>query len=156
MAQVSLLNRGVARGIDLALALAVAAIVPRAGWLAAVLYILVADGISGGQSLGKRFLGLMVIGPEGGPCGIKDSILRNILFGAGVLLWVIPVIGWLLLAAAVVVELLVLMGSGQGIRLGDELAGTRVVEAPQAEGPGEDSGDKTGDDTEGNGGEENT
>lgn len=144
MAQGSLLNRVVAKGIDLTIALVIAGIVPRLGWLAAVLYVLVADGISEGRSPGKRLLRLAVLGPEGEPCGLKDSIIRNIVLGAGVLLLPIKYIGWLLLAAAIAVEFLVLLGSAEGVRLGDELAGTRVVGISGDGQTGEDDGDDTG------------
>ncbi len=130
MVSVSILNRAVSRGIDLVIALAVAEALPRAGWFAAVLYILVADGVAGGQSLGKKLLGLRVIGANGEPCGLKDSIMRNLMFGLGILFWTLlhPILGWPLLAAAIGVEFLVLIGSDKGRRLGDELAGTTVVD----------------------------
>ena len=132
MASVSLLNRAVSRGMDLVIALAVAEALPRAGWVAAVLYILVADGISNGASVGKKLLGLQVLSASGEPCGLKDSIMRNLMFGMGVLFWTVlhPILGWPLLAAAIGVESLVLMGSDNGRRLGDELAGTRVTYEP--------------------------
>ncbi len=132
MASVSLLNRAVSKGMDLVIALAVAEALPRAGWVAAVLYILVADGISNGASVGKRLLGLRVLSASGEPCGLKDSIMRNLMFGIGVLFWTVlhPILGWPLLAAAIGVESLVLMGSDNGRRLGDELAGTRVTYEP--------------------------
>ena len=129
MIGVSLLNRGVARSIDLVLALAIADVLPRAGWIAAVLYVLVADGVMNGQSIGKMVLGLRVLNSEGEPCGLKDSILRNALLGVGVFLWNIPLLGWLMLLGAVGIELLVLLGSKSGLRLGDELAKTSVVYA---------------------------
>ncbi|HEB01888.1 MAG TPA: RDD family protein [Nitrospirae bacterium] len=130
MVSVSILNRAVSRGIDLVIALAVAEALPRAGWFAAVLYILVADGVAGGQSLGKKLLGLRVLGADGEPCRLKDSIMRNLMFGLGILFWTLlhPILGWPLLAAAIGVEFLVLIGSDKGRRLGDELAGTTVVD----------------------------
>ena len=139
MIGVSLLNRGVARSIDLVLALAIADVLPRAGWIAAVLYVLVADGVMNGQSIGKMVLGLRVLNSEGEPCGIKDSILRNALLGIGVFLWNIPLLGWLMLLGAVGIELLVLVGSKSGLRLGDELAKTSVVYAGK---PGDEDTDE--------------
>ncbi len=159
MASVSLLNRAVSRGMDLVIALAVAEALPRAGWVAAVLYILVADGISNGASVGKKLLGLRVLSASGEPCGLKDSIMRNLMFGMGVLFWTVlhPILGWPLLAAAIGVESLVLMGSDNGRRLGDELAGTRVTYEPGHEEdekeanrePSEDEEVEGGDITEG-------
>ena len=130
MVPVSILNRAVSRGIDLVIALAVAEALPRAGWVAAVLYVLVADGVSNGQSIGKKLLGLRVLTADGEPCSIRDSIMRNIMFGLGMLFWTLlhPILGWPLLAATIGVEFLVLMGSDKGRRLGDELAGTTVID----------------------------
>lgn len=126
MVSVSLLNRAVSKGMDIVIALAIAEVLPRAGWVAAVLYVLVSDGVGGGQSIGKKLLGLRVLNSDGAPCGLKDSMLRNLLLGLGVFLWKIPLLGWPLLAAAIIVEFLVLMGSDSGKRLGDELADTHV------------------------------
>lgn len=127
MVPASILNRAVSRGIDLVIALSLAEALPRAGWVAGLLYILIADGVSGGQSLGKKILGLRVITSEGEACGLRESILRNLIFGVGVLLWMVPILGWALLGAAIAVEFLVLMGSKKGKRLGDEFADTAVV-----------------------------
>ncbi len=154
MTSVSILNRAVSRGMDLVIALAVAEALPRAGWVAAVLYILVADGISNGASVGKKLLGLRVLAASGDPCGIKDSIMRNLIFGLGILFWTVlhPILGWPLLAAAIGVEFLVLMGSDNGRRLGDELAGTRVIyvsghEDENHDGPPEQEEEVEGGDT---------
>jgi uncharacterized RDD family membrane protein YckC len=145
MTSATLLNRAIAKGIDLVLALAIAETLPRVGWVAAILYVLVADGVGGGQSLGKKLLGLIVLDKDGNPCPLKSSILRNILFGAGVFLWNIPLLGWALLAAAIIIEFLVLMGSAEGKRLGDELAGTRVFYEAGHEDEIHESGDEPDD-----------
>ncbi len=52
------------------------------------------------------------------------------MFGLGILFWTLlhPILGWPLLAAAIALEFLVLIGSDKGRRLGDELAGTTVVD----------------------------
>jgi uncharacterized RDD family membrane protein YckC len=128
-----LLLRVVARSIDLILVLAAAEILPRAGFLAGILYILIADGLAGGRSLGKRLLGLWVISEGGlskgnGPCTIKDSILRNFILAVALVLWKIPIIGWAFASLIFALELIVLTGSADGRRIGDEIAKTWVAE----------------------------
>ena len=50
--------RGLARAFDLALSFAVASLAGPAGPFLAFLYLLVADGLHHGQSLGKRIFGI--------------------------------------------------------------------------------------------------
>ena len=80
-------------------------------------YLLLRDGVRG-QSLGKLWLGLVVINLETSePCTLKDSVWRNALFlipGANV--------------AALVLEAVTTMRDPQGQRLGDRIAQTQVVE----------------------------
>ena len=80
-------------------------------------YLLFRDGVRG-QSLGKLWLGLVVMNLETSePCTLKDSVWRNALFlipGANV--------------AALVLEALTTMRDTQGQRLGDRIAQTQVVE----------------------------
>ncbi|HKP16604.1 MAG TPA: RDD family protein [Gemmatimonadaceae bacterium] len=46
----------------------------------ALTYILFCDGLAGGQSLGKRWVGIRVISSEtGAPCTFRQSFVRNIL-----------------------------------------------------------------------------
>ncbi|MDA8090204.1 MAG: RDD family protein [Nitrospiraceae bacterium] len=127
--QAGLLSRVVAKAIDLIIIIAAAEILPKAGFLAGVVYMLIGDGIAGGGSLGKRLLGLAVIDGEGVPCRARESILRNLPLGIGVLLWRVPIIGWLLAAVIFGMESIVLLGSREGKRIGDEIAKTRVIEA---------------------------
>lgn len=60
------------------------------GWTAGVLvaaaifygftYVLFCDGLAGGQSLGKRWVGIRVISSEtGAPCTYRQSFVRNFL-----------------------------------------------------------------------------
>lgn len=124
-----LLMRVVARGIDLIIVLAISEALPRAGFIAGVSYVLIGDGLfGGGRSAGKKLLGLNVMDKEGLPCGVKDSILRNTTLAVGVLLCKVPLIGWLLTAAVFALEFIVLLGSRDARRIGDELAGTTVYE----------------------------
>jgi uncharacterized RDD family membrane protein YckC len=80
-------------------------------------YLLVRDGVRG-QSLGKLWLGLVVISFDTGqPCTVKDSIWRNAMF-------VIPGAN----LAALVLEARTTMRDPQGQRLGDRIARTQVVD----------------------------
>jgi uncharacterized RDD family membrane protein YckC len=123
-----LLLRVVSKGIDFILILAAAEALPKAGWLAGLIYLLISDGLINGQSLGKKLTGLRVETAVGAPCAIKDSIVRNSTLAVGLLLWKIPFLGWILLASVVALEFIILIGSKEGARLGDELAKTSVVE----------------------------
>ena len=128
----SLLLRVVARGIDIVLALSIAEALPKAGWLAGLVYILICDGLFDGRSLGKRLIRLKVLSENGGPCSVKGSVLRNGTLGAGFLLWKLPYIGWVFLCVVLALESVVLLGSPDGMRIGDEMAKTQVVEANEA------------------------
>ncbi len=123
-----LLLRVVSKGIDFILILAVAEALPKAGWLAGLVYLLISDGLIKGQSLGKKLTGLRVETADGVPCTIKDSIVRNSTLAVGLVLWKIPLVGWVLLAAVMALEFIILIGSKENARLGDEIAKTSVVE----------------------------
>jgi uncharacterized RDD family membrane protein YckC len=85
----------------------------------AVTYHLIKDGFGRGQSLGKRFAGLMVVQLDNDqPCGFGSSFLRNL---AHLFLNVIPGIGFF-------IEPLVLVLHEKGQRLGDLLSRTQVID----------------------------
>lgn len=131
----TLLLRVVAKAIDFILVFAAVEALPKAGWLAGVGYILIGDGLFEGRSLGKRLTGLKVVLADGRACSLRESILRNSPFGAGLLLWKIPIVGWLFLSAIVTFEFILLLGSAEKMRLGDEISKTMVIESVvQAEG----------------------
>lgn len=87
------------------------------GAAAAVLYLLLRDGI-GGQSLGKLLVGLVVVNVGTGRlCTWKESALRNVFVlipGANVV--------------AIFLESITIIRDPQGQRLGDRLAQTQVIE----------------------------
>lgn len=124
--------RMVSKGVDFVLIFAAAEALPKAGWLAGIGYLLISDGLFDGRSVGKRLTGLQVITESGAPCGVRESILRNVTLAIGLLLWKIPFLGWLFLAAVTAGELIILVGSKEGRRLGDEIARTSVVETVKA------------------------
>lgn len=124
-------RRLAARIIDLMVAYVLSLVLPPLGVLAALIYLAVADGIQKGQSLGKMVLGLEVIDGEGQPCDIKASLYRNIPFVMIFFFPVLHVLGLILLILVglplVMVELWLLIVDEAGERLGDRVAGTRVV-----------------------------
>ena len=137
------LNRGIARTIDFIIVAALYEIIPRVGFFAGLTYLLIADGLFEGRSVGKRLIGLRVIidnkTDKVTACSFKESILRNFPFAVGFVVFgifnMMPIIGWIfsfIAAAAVVLfESLILLGSEKGMRLGDELAKTHVIEEKQ-------------------------
>jgi len=127
----NLLTRTASKSVDFIIVFAIMEALPRAGWLAGVLYVLISDGLYGGQSLGKKLTGLRVVGPEGRPCDIKSSILRNSALGLGLFLFKAPLVGWLPLMALAGFEFVTMVGSTEARRFGDELAGTSVIEEDQ-------------------------
>jgi uncharacterized RDD family membrane protein YckC len=86
------------------------------GW--AIYYSFTKDGRPGGQSIGKKAMGLMVVHlPTNQPCNRSQSAVRYlVLFGLNL----IPYVGWL-------VEPVVTLAAAGGRRLGDSAAGTQVV-----------------------------
>ena len=80
------------------------------GVVFAVAYYFLADGLQGGQSWAKRWLGMAVVDARtGAPCGFGQSFVRNFMLAIlGPLDWVF------------------IFGSEKR-RLGDIIAGTQVV-----------------------------
>ena len=94
--------------INLAVVVGYLLMIVGVGW--SVFYYFFADGFSGGQSYGKRWLGTRVVNAEDGvPCTFGKSFVRNLfLFLLGPIDWVF------------------IFGSRHQ-RLGDMVAGTIVV-----------------------------
>lgn len=135
----SVFSRMAAKGID---CLVVAAILflgkawfPILGLAAAMLFCAIQDALGEGQSIGKRIMGLRVIEDQAGqPCSYANSVLRNIPFlvalgfGAETFLWVF----FLVVALPLILfEVVVLFTVDSGVRLGDVLANTLVVEVEE-------------------------
>lgn len=124
-----LLLRGVAKAIDFIIVAAAAEMIPRAGFFAGLAYLFISDGLFEGRSLGKQLIGLRVISTATGKiCSVRDSILRNLVLCIGVLLWKIPLVGWIFMVLILAFEFIMLLGSKEGMRLGDEIAKTTVIE----------------------------
>lgn len=137
----SLDRRFLAAFIDGVVAL-VAGFVPAVGWLLAMTYWLVRDGLEtelmDQRSLGKRLLKIRPVRLDGAPTDVTDSIRRNwmfsptgviqylgIGFGFGLLLAVPLAILWLMFAG---VEVYLVLTDPEGRRVGDKIAGTVVIE----------------------------
>jgi uncharacterized RDD family membrane protein YckC len=130
------LNRFIAKLVDLLIVAAADKLVPPVGFLAGLAYILVADGFAGGRSVGKRLIGLQTILPRAREAaGFKESIVRNLPFGLAYLMFEIPYVGWVIAVAMVSLEGLLIIGNDHGRRLGDEIARTQVLDAGQLDLP---------------------
>lgn len=131
-----LLNRLLAKAIDLIIVLALAGtdqLVGIAGPLAALLYVLIADGLFGGRSIGKRIVQLKVVNiTSNKPCSFKDSMIRNAPLGVGVFFYIIPFWGWVLWLVIgipiVIMEIYLMKSLENYTRLGDTMAETQVLE----------------------------
>ena len=81
-------------------------------------YSFTKDGRTGGQSIGKKKCGLMVVNiTTNKPCTKGESTLRALDL---IFLNMIPIVGWL-------VEPIVVLSSEDGRRLGDKFADTQVI-----------------------------
>lgn len=128
------LNRLIAKFIDLILVAAADRLVPPVGWLAGLAYVLIADGFSGGRSIGKRLIGLQTVVPRSRDvAGFRESIIRNLPLALAYLLFSLPFIGWILAGAVALFEILLIIGNDRGVRLGDEIAHTQVLDAGHLE-----------------------
>jgi uncharacterized RDD family membrane protein YckC len=134
-------RRALARGIDFLIALSPLLLVPRGHPLATALLcaglLLFGDSLFGaGRSLGKRLAGLrVVVLASRRPAGVRESVLRNLLFALGfapALAGAAPQFAAAALACIVVLEAGVALRPltrdlGQR-RLGDLIAGTQVID----------------------------
>lgn len=124
-----LLLRGVAKTIDFIIVAAAAEMIPRAGFFAGLAYLLISDGLFEGRSLGKQLIGLRVVSTvTDKACSVRESILRNFMLCTGILLWKIPLVGWVFMILILAFEFVMLLGSKEGMRFGDEIAKTTVIE----------------------------
>ncbi len=129
------LNRFIAKLIDLFIVVAAGEIAPPVGFLSGLTYILIADGFAGGKSIGKRLVGLQTVRLDGrDPAGFRESIIRNLPLGGAMIAYAVPYVGWLASLASLAIlafESFLIIGNEQGRRLGDEVARTQVLDAGQ-------------------------
>ncbi len=126
------LNRFIAKLIDLFIVVAADQIAPPVGLLSGLAYILIADGFAGGRSIGKRLVGLQTVRVDSrDAAGFRESIIRNLPLGCAQIAFAIPWVGWIASLAILAFEGLLIIGNEQGRRLGDEVARTHVIDAGQ-------------------------
>jgi uncharacterized RDD family membrane protein YckC len=134
----NVLQRVLAKIIDLVIVVALAAILPYPlGPLLGFLYSLFADGMNfgkfRGQSVGKRVLNLQVLHLiRRKPATYMDSVYRNAPVGVATFFAIIPFWGWLILfligAPLLVMEVYLMLRVESGHRLGDVMGDTEVIE----------------------------
>lgn len=127
--------------IDAVLAVVVG-FIPLIGGLVGATYWLVRDGLEfdfmDRRSIGKKIMKLRPLRLDGKPMDVGTSVRRNWMFALGgiiSLLLFIPIIGWILMIPVAlvslglgIVEIVKVLTDGEGRRLGDSMAKTRVVE----------------------------
>lgn len=139
----TLLSRLVAKVIDMVVVVAVFflgdALWPPAGLVLALVFCAAQDAWAEGQSVGKRIMGLRVTDDRTGQiCSFRASTVRNIPFLLAVLFIGVPLF-WALAALIAVplvcFETFVLVSVESGIRLGDVMANTVVIEYDESRPP---------------------
>lgn len=131
-----MLLRVIAKLVDFIVIAAAIQTVPKVGYLAGLVYLLISDGLFEGRSLGKKVMKLKTVSIQtGNPGAFRDSILRNITFTLALLLYKIPLLGWILALVVVILEFLLMLGNKDGMRLGDDLANTKVIESSEPSTP---------------------
>jgi len=132
----TLFNRLNAKAIDLVIVAALyflgKTISPALGIIGATVFCALQDGFGVGQSIGKRIIGLRVIeNGTGLSCSLRNSALRNLPFVFGILFTSTPLL-WILLIMMTIpsvgLELYLLLTLDSGMRVGDVLGNTQVIE----------------------------
>jgi uncharacterized RDD family membrane protein YckC len=125
--------RGLARLADFALAFVLSLTAPQVGPILAAFYLLVADGLMSGQSVGKKIFGVRtVVVPRRAPAGYHESLLRNAPFALVAVFWAVPLLWPMLFVAGLPIvgfEAYMIFTDRLGIRIGDIFADTQVVDA---------------------------
>ncbi len=141
LVKADLAKRFIAALIDGVIA-AVVSFIPLVGSIAGAAYMLLRDGLElefmDGRSIGKKVMKLRPITSDGSKMTIEKSIRRNWMFALGAfngILLFIPILGWLLIIVLSIAGLLIglfevfkVLTDAEGRRLGDNMAGTKVVE----------------------------
>jgi uncharacterized RDD family membrane protein YckC len=132
-AKADLTLRALARLVDFTIAFALAQTAPPVGPILAAIYLLVADGLMNGQSVGKRIFGVrVVVVPRRAPAGFQESLLRNAPFALVAVFASVPPLWPVLLVAGIPIvgfESWMIFTDRLGIRIGDVFADTQVVDA---------------------------
>lgn len=130
------MTRIVGKAADLIIAMCLWQVPGAAGAFAALFYLLMCDAFPGGRSAGKRLTGLRVVRIDRDPMDFQSSLLRNLTVASPFLLYPIPFAGPFLAftvgMAVLLIETYLGFYDSEGMRGGDALAGTLVVESRQA------------------------
>jgi uncharacterized RDD family membrane protein YckC len=123
-----LLPRLVAKSIDFVVAYLLAWIVPGIGPLAGMAYLMAADAIHEGQSIGKRLMGIKTVHvPSRRPCSLVQSAIRNLPPAIAFALTLNPVLA-LVAGPLLAFEAYMAFSDALGIRIGDIFADTQVID----------------------------
>jgi hypothetical protein len=138
----SLFLRAGARLVDVTVAWLLFKSTGPAGIVMALLYILVADAMIQGQSVGKKLFGVKAVFlPTRQGVRHRDSVLRNAPFGLVIILYMMPDLGLKAFFGGVVVigamEAVRAIRDPQGIRWGDIWAQTQVIDGKEPANPAE-------------------
>jgi uncharacterized RDD family membrane protein YckC len=130
-----ILHRVIAKLIDFLLIAVMKQLFPPVGLYISITYLLIADGLFNGKSIGKQLVGLQTTIPQRNKqASFRESIIRNFpLLIAYLFLLFIPIVGWVLFSMLIGLELLLMIGNEKGLRIGDELAHTQVVDSESFE-----------------------
>jgi len=133
MQKADLTTRVVAGFIDFLLVLGLTRLPDVIGFLSACGYILIRDGLFDNQSVGKKLIGLFVMSADdpGRPVRFRESIIRNAPLALAYMLFLVPYAGWILGPLALGAEGLTALGDERGMRIGDLLARTSIVQPSQ-------------------------
>ena len=125
--------RVLARLADFTVAFALGQTSLQLGPILAAFYLLVADGLMNGQSIGKKVFGVRtVVVPRRAAASWHESALRNAPFALVAVFWTVPLLWPVLFVAGVPIvafEAYMIFTDRLGIRIGDIFADTQVVDA---------------------------
>lgn len=129
---VAKISRLIAKAIDFFIILILSIFFYPLGIVLSIIYLVVADSLQNGQSVGKKIIGFCVISLEdGSPCSVKQSTVRNLPFIIPLALAIIPLLGWILSLLVgvplILLELYLIAKLDTGHRLGDVMADTSVM-----------------------------
>ncbi|MFZ5803380.1 MAG: RDD family protein [Acidobacteriota bacterium] len=119
--------------------------IPVIGGIIGGLYMLLRDGLEldfmDRRSIGKKLTKLRPVRLDGQPMDPVTSAKRNLPLAVGAvgsIFLVIPILGWLVAVlfavvglAIAIVEMVLVLTDPEGRRMGDKLAGTKVIEVAE-------------------------
>ncbi len=141
MIKADLAKRFIAAFIDGVIAMVIG-FIPAVGSIIGAAYMLLRDGLElefmDGRSIGKKVMKLRPVTSDGSKMTIERSIKRNWMFALGAfngILLFIPILGWALILILSIIGVLIVLfeifkvlTDNEGRRLGDNMAGTKVIE----------------------------